>query len=63
MSGSDTAGFYQPLPKHTEQHIRARLEDDKRRARVTVARNSLDPEDCDELLGMLGIIPGQDGGL
>lgn len=32
-----------------------------RRARVAVARNAVDAEDCRMLLDMLGLVPGHDG--
>ncbi|HEY0639439.1 MAG TPA: hypothetical protein VGD67_17470 [Pseudonocardiaceae bacterium] len=35
--------------------------DQVRRARVVVARNATDPEDCRRLLDMLGLIDGPDG--
>ena len=39
-----------------------RISDDQvRRARVAVASGSFGPDDCAELLDMLGLIPGEDG--
>lgn len=35
--------------------------DQVKRARVVVARNAADPEDCRRLLDMLGLIDGPDG--
>ncbi len=35
--------------------------DQVRRARLAVARNAQDTEDCRQLLDMLGLIPGEDG--
>jgi hypothetical protein len=35
--------------------------DQVKRARVVVARNAQDPEDCRRLLDMLGLIDGPDG--
>jgi hypothetical protein len=35
--------------------------DQVQRARVVVARNALDQEDCRRLLDMLGLIDGPDG--
>lgn len=46
VSGSDTS----------------RITDDQvRRARVAVASGSEDPQDCERLLDMLGLIPAEDG--
>jgi hypothetical protein len=36
-------------------------EEQVRRARLAVARGSLDHDDCRELLEMLGLVPGEDG--
>jgi hypothetical protein len=36
-------------------------EEQVRRARLAVARGSLDHDDCRELLEMLGLVPGDDG--
>ncbi|HEY4456393.1 MAG TPA: hypothetical protein VGN81_18940 [Pseudonocardiaceae bacterium] len=35
--------------------------DQVRRARLAVARNAHDAEDCQQLLDMLGLLPGEDG--
>ena len=35
--------------------------DQVKRARVVVARNAVDPDDCRRLLDMLGLIDGPDG--
>jgi len=35
--------------------------DQVRRARLAVARNARDAEDCRQLLEMLGLVPGDDG--
>ena len=35
--------------------------DQVRRARLAVARNAHDAEDCRQLLDMLGLVPGEDG--
>jgi hypothetical protein len=40
----------------------ARVSDEQvRRARLAVARGSLDVDDCREILDMLGLVPGEDG--
>ena len=57
--GQGAAGYSGVPAQRTGE---ARISDEQvRRARLSVARSSLDPQDCRELLDMLGLLDGEDG--
>ncbi|MFC5285841.1 hypothetical protein ACFPM7_02150 [Actinokineospora guangxiensis] len=59
MGGSGNFASGVPAPRSGEG---SRVTDDQvKRARVAVACGSKDPDDCRELLEMLGLIEGEDG--
>ena len=61
--GSDTGGAAGGVPSQRSGQADApRVSDDQvRRARLAVAANALDADDCAQLLDMLGLVPDGDG--
>jgi len=57
----DASSSFSGVPAQRTGETSRVTEEQVRRARLAVARGSLDNADCRELLEMLGLVPGEDG--